>query len=440
MTGIIICSRKHSSRVPNKCFKLYNGRTHIEHLIDNLLTTHLPIFLAVPTTDYLFYQEIVNKYKAEYQDVNLFVGHNDDPLARLNDCAFQNDIDHVIRVTHDKMFIDIDQINPMLEGHIKNRLEYSYSSSFIPGTGFEIISTPLLGRAAAKYKNVEHVSYAVKLETERKKDFQTRSQTSEFRLLIDYPEDVEMMSVIFSGLKEKPNLKNVLEFLNENRWVANINKQPLVTFYTCAFNASEWIKQTMNSVVMQNVFKLSEYILIDDASTDDTFLQMVKFKNHYATSIKCLRNETNIGLASSSNLALKHARGKYIIRIDADDYFVTATAVASLLDKITSENNDIIYPDFYQGEYQSNAELVDGKINHHIGGALFNTSALNYIKFTEKLRGHDSLDIYLRAQNKLSIGYYKKPTFFYRQRPNSLSKTNLEERNRIKSELESLHG
>jgi hypothetical protein len=63
------------------------------------------------------------------------------------------------------------------------------------------------------------------------------------------------------------------------------------------------------------------------------------------------------------------------------------------------------------------------------------TRAINHVKFTEGLRGYEGLDFFARAKDTLSIGYFARPTFFYTQRNDSMSKTNLDDREKIKNNI-----
>lgn len=59
-----------------------------------------------------------------------------------------------------------------------------------------------------------------------------------------------------------------------------------------------------------------EVIIIDDCSTDNSKEIIESFGSY----VKPIYNEQNLGLAVSCNKAIRTAIGKYIIRLDADDY------------------------------------------------------------------------------------------------------------------------
>lgn len=426
MTAFIICSRLKSSRLPSKPLLKYSGKTQIELLITQLLPTGYPIFVAVPESDVFSYSFLMDLFPGR---VKLFSGYEDDPMARAYACAKANAVDRIIRVTHDKIFIDIDKLNPMIQSMDAGDHDYVYSSNFIPGTGFELMTIGAYESACQKFSRVEHVSYAMKSVSKNPLNFKFIQVRHNIRLLVDFIEDYRLMDAIFACIGHDIALKDVIKFLDKHSFLKHINKLPVVTVYTCAKNAAKWIREAMDSVAMQSNFGLCEYVLIDDYSDDRTILHMAKFCQANKNA-RFFRNEKNIGLASSSNHALKSARGKYIIRLDADDFFINKNVIESMIDEMESQSVDALYPNCYAGLSQRTVQK--GNENYHVGGTLFRTSAMNHIKFTDNLMNYDSLDFFARARSSLKIGFYDKPTFCYRQHNESMSKNNLEERTKVR--------
>ncbi len=423
-TGFVICSRVDSHRVPGKAFIKYNGKPHIEHLVDRLVKTDIPVYIAVPEGEEIHYAFLLDKYPKR---VFISAGFANDPLRRMHGVVKAHDLDVVIRVTHDKIFVDTDRVFKMLNEFHARALDYMYSSSFIPGTGYEIISARGIAIAAAHFKRVEHVSYAMKsvLEPTQQACVEFMDMKNGPRLLVDYPEDVELMNLIFATLGSDASMADVVDFICKNPWVRNINRLPKVTVYTCAYNAEKWIDQAMGSVASQENFKDVEFILIDDCSSDRTAFLIAKFCQIYKNA-RWMRNQTNRGLATSSNIALKEARGKYIVRLDADDFFSSVSAIQDMIDRMEEDEVDAVYPNNYFGVARKSVQ--QGKNHHHIGGTLFRTAAINHVKFTEEMRNLEGLDFFTRARGQIKIGYLNKPVFVYRQHDGSMSKNNLEMR------------
>lgn len=441
MNGIIICSRVDSSRIYKKPLQRlgFENKTLIEHLIDSLTPLDIPIILAIPKSDITEYQGIIDRY---HNKISLYYGHDRDPLARMYHAARVYKIDTVIRITHDKLFMDNPLIEYALRQYNAKKCDYLFSSHFVDGAGFEIIDFEILKKAAKTYRNVEHISYAIRLLT--KKIYNLNLIGSEFsyhpscehHFLIDFPADVFLMNELFSKLGSHITLKQAIDYLDTNKEMARINYPPLVTFYTCVKNGAEHLDECIKSVVKQKIFKKSEYLIINDFSSDDTFKICSKYKLKYS-NIKIIHNHKNKGLSSSSNIALKNSRGRYIIRIDHDDYLTDTQGVSAMVKDIRDRGLDCLYPDNYFGDMK---KIQKGNECHHVGGALFLKKSINFIKFTDGLRGYEGKDLFIRAKNVLSIGYFNSPTFFYRQRNNSMSHTVSKERTKIEKEIDEKKG
>lgn len=429
--GIVICTRLDSERLPNKVLRTINGVPIISHLINQLLPHKIPVIVTMPTAQCGAYEKAIGPLG---EQIYLFPSwFAKDPLARLNEAAKAYGLTHIVRVTHDKIFVDPEILKNALTiaKHETEGVDYIYSSTLTPGTGFEVIRADLLARASALHKDVEHVTYAVRPLSKLSLNLQT--VTENFNLLLDFPEDLKLFEVLFASLGNSASLKDVTRFLKQNPSLIQINKPPLLTVYTCAHNGERFIERAMNSVFHQADFRRDmEYIVIDDHSADKT-LEVVAKTALQMRNVRWIRNQKNLGLSSSSNIALSQARGKYILRLDADDFFVDDTALHSLLSFAETTKLEVVYPDNFFGGLD---KIQKGNEKHHIGGALFNKAALNFLRFKDGLRNHDSLDIFTRAKNRLKIGYYEKPIFFYTQRPDSMSKTNLEEREQTRLKIQ----
>jgi spore coat polysaccharide biosynthesis protein SpsF (cytidylyltransferase family) len=349
-SAVVICSRVESKRLPHKPLIKFAGVPAIEHLISRLIPTGVPIVLAVPYGD-LEHYSFLNKYT--HFDFTVAVGSAENPLERMAQVAFAQDLDVIIRITHDKLFIDTEALVESLKTFNASNLDYLYSGDFICGAGFEIISRKCLERAYEKFqgKMVEHISYAVKLVSENSLNIKTYNPAPKLRLLLDYPQDKAFFDTIFTYLPQDCTLKDVVKLSYKEPWLCEINKLPDVTIYTCGFNAETTLQ-----------FKDFEYLLIDDGSSDRTSQIMSKAQACFS-NIRWIKNAHNVGLASSSNIALSQARAPYIIRIDADDFFASKLSVLDLLHEAWINKAEVVYPDNYFGSY---SEIQKGNECHHV--------------------------------------------------------------------------
>lgn len=92
-------------------------------------------------------------------------------------------------------------------------------------------------------------------------------------------------------------------------------KDPKLSILMAVYNGMPYLKDSIKSMINQT-FKDFEFIIVDDASKDGTWTYLKSLKDR---RIKLVKNEKNVGLASSLNKALKLSKGKFIARMDADD-------------------------------------------------------------------------------------------------------------------------
>lgn len=434
--GFVICTRIKSNRVPRKPLALINGIPLIEHLVKRCLDCDLPVVIAAPPNDANDYKFLADKFPN--RALTFYFSDADNPLKRMQNVVEQNEWDYAIRVSHDKIFVEPNWVWKLLKAVESSNSSYGYMKDPIEGTHFEIIRKDILEKASGMFLNIEHITYAIKLFSYNVTIMnQENIWKTEHRFLVDYPNDLQMLNLLFKNIGNDASLLEAIQYLDEHEWISKINRKPKISVYTCVYNSEKWLSKCMGSVSKQLNFNRAEYIIIDDKSTDNSASIAAKFCNLYKKNSFLSMNNQNIGLSSSSNRALKTARGKYVVRLDSDDYFTTDHALESLIDAIEKQEVDAVYPDNYFGNFKTRQS---GSDNHHVGGAIFKTKQANYISFTEGLRGYEGLDFFARAKNQLKIGYLKQPIFFYRQHEGSMSKTNLEHRKTILKNIKEQYG
>ena len=90
--------------------------------------------------------------------------------------------------------------------------------------------------------------------------------------------------------------------------------KPLVSILIPAFNAQEWIADTIRSAIAQTWGK-KEIVVVDDGSTDRTLAIAREWESD---SVRVVTQE-NQGAAAARNKAFSLSRGDYIQWLDADD-------------------------------------------------------------------------------------------------------------------------
>ena len=204
---------------------------------------------------------------------------------------------------------------------------------------------------------------------------------------------------------------------------------PVVTVYIVNHNYGRFLEESINSVLKQS-FKDFELIIVDDGSTDnsDEVLKKYEFQNR----IKVVRQK-NKGLNITNNIALKISSGKYIIRLDADDFF--ADNALSILVKELESNSDyaLVFPDYYEisesgkilhrikrNDFKKDVTLLD--LPAHGACTMIRKDVLREIGgYDESFNRQDGYDIWLKIIHKHKISNVNEPLFFYRQHSKSLT-------------------
>jgi O-antigen/teichoic acid export membrane protein/glycosyltransferase involved in cell wall biosynthesis len=96
--------------------------------------------------------------------------------------------------------------------------------------------------------------------------------------------------------------------------VACVRPKPLVSILIPAFNAQEWIADTLRSAIAQT-WERKEIIVVDDGSSDQTLAIARKFESDSVHVV----TQKNQGAAAARNKALSLSLGDYIQWLDADD-------------------------------------------------------------------------------------------------------------------------
>lgn len=94
-----------------------------------------------------------------------------------------------------------------------------------------------------------------------------------------------------------------------------MSNTPLVSVVMPVYNAEKYLKTAIESI-LQQTYSNFEFIIIDDASDDDSYSII---KSYLDPRIKVHKQRKNQGVAATANNGITEAKGKYIARMDADD-------------------------------------------------------------------------------------------------------------------------
>lgn len=94
----------------------------------------------------------------------------------------------------------------------------------------------------------------------------------------------------------------------------------LVSVIVPNYNRESTLRQTIESVLNQT-YTNWELIIVDDGSTDDSWMIISEFERMDKRILAFQRDNEPKGPSSCRNIGIKQARGKYLIFLDSDDVF-----------------------------------------------------------------------------------------------------------------------
>lgn len=131
--------------------------------------------------------------------------------------------------------------------------------------------------------------------------------------------------------------------MNEINNIIN-NQEFMISIVIPSYNASSFIKETIQSVQSQT-YTNWEMIIIDDVSKDNT-RELIKEEIKKDGRIQLIELQENGGAAIARNIGINNAKGKYVAFLDSDDLWLPEKLEKQLE---FMQNNDI---DFSFTSYQ----------------------------------------------------------------------------------------
>lgn len=117
----------------------------------------------------------------------------------------------------------------------------------------------------------------------------------------------------------------------------------VVSIVTPTFNASEFIGETISSIISQE-FEYWELLITDDGSTDNT-IEIIKSFQEQDPRIKLLVLKKNQGAGAARNNSIKNASGRYIAFCDSDDIW-KPNKLQTQLDFMIKNNTQLTYSSY----------------------------------------------------------------------------------------------
>lgn len=192
------------------------------------------------------------------------------------------------------------------------------------------------------------------------------------------------------------------------------------------YNYSKFISKCVKSCLNQNGKLNYEIIIIDDGSTDNSKSIINRFKDNKIKKFFLKRS----GIENSSNFGFKKSKGKYIIRVDSDDYLHKDFLINTYKKIREKKNISFVYTDYFLVDKKKRKieikKLPDFDVKEIFQrgdflatGTLYRKSTLTkngYYRTKYKNSGLENYELILRLLIKRYKGLLIKKALFYHTR------------------------
>jgi glycosyltransferase involved in cell wall biosynthesis/radical SAM superfamily enzyme YgiQ (UPF0313 family) len=213
---------------------------------------------------------------------------------------------------------------------------------------------------------------------------------------------------------------------------------PKVSIVMSVYNGEKYLFEAIQSVQNQT-FNNFEFIIVNDASSDTTAKILHQIDD---PRFIIFTNEQNFGLTKSLNKALKHCRGEFIARMDADDIshpfrlekqvsFLESHPKCALVGSsyyvIDEESNIKSHIDVLTESSQIKAGLKSQNWFGH-GSVMIRKSALLKVgEYDEQFRYAQDYDLWLRLSEIYDIANIKEALYLWRHTTQAISQNKTRE-------------
>lgn len=205
--------------------------------------------------------------------------------------------------------------------------------------------------------------------------------------------------------------------------------KPKVSVYITNYNYGRYLRQSVESVLGQTLQDF-ELLIIDDGSTDDSRSIMEQYAGHPQIELVYQQNR---GLNVTNNIALRLARGQYIVRLDADDYF-EPDALQCMVQALDADPEvGLVFPDYYMVDRAGAPLEAMHRLDFGRDVALLDQPAhgactmirreflLALGGYDESYSCQDGYELWIKFTAKHKVRNINRPLFHYRQHGENLT-------------------
>lgn len=198
-----------SSRLPGKVLMRIGTKRLLDHIIFRLQSLRHQAKLIIATTEQTG-DDAVSDFCKVHQ-VDCFRGSEQDVLDRYYQCAKQYGFSDIVRLTGDNPFTDIEELDNLIDLHLRSNADYTHSFGVLPvGAGAEIFTFGALEKSYLEGKEENHREHVNEYIQEHPELFNIKVLTvpavknrPDLRLTVDTQEDLKRAIYIIEHSNEE---------------------------------------------------------------------------------------------------------------------------------------------------------------------------------------------------------------------------------------------
>ena len=213
------------------------------------------------------------------------------------------------------------------------------------------------------------------------------------------------------------------------------DREELISIVVPTFNGASYLNRCVLSLLEQT-YKKTEIILVDDGSTDDTSLICEQFAERDSRVV--VIHQKNAGVSAARNTGISNAKGDYVALVDGDDY-ISPQMIEKLYKRMVKDQADVAICGYKKvnekgyklGEVTIPDAVVSGiqAIQMHYQSTtgimpvpwnkLYCKKLFSHVRFPEGKRCEDEATFYLLLNMCDKVSILSEPCYYYVQHEDS---------------------
>ena len=138
--------------------------------------------------------------------------------------------------------------------------------------------------------------------------------------------------------------------------------KPLVSVKVVTYNHAPYIRQCIESILMQKTTFPFELVIGEDCSTDGTREIVLDYTQKYPEIIRVVTSESNVGGRENSKRALLTCQGEFIALCEGDDYWIDPLKLQKQFETIIKTEATMVVHSTFVVFYQDGNASIETKI------------------------------------------------------------------------------